>query len=240
MYFLGKPIVEIDQIDTVILDNIILQIQENFLDQFSNRTTAPQLQQGTTLKIISPGKADLLEAVTAVKLKELIFPVVEKYLSSNEMIGYLDISSYGPGTRTAAHLDLLWLHLMSKRIHIPLITNNKCRTAYLSDNGIEIYHMEKGKVYAFNNEIMHVAANFGEADRWHILVDIIDKKLFDFLNSKNLLAEPFIDPSSMHCSDPVLVQYMIDALKGLPVDQEKIIHQIKQATIGVYPFESCY
>lgn len=240
MYFLGKPIVEIDQIELARLDNIVLQIQENFLDQFSNRTTAPQLQQGTTLKIISPGTADLLDADAASKLKEIILPVVEKYVSPSEVIGYLDISSYGPGTRTAAHLDLLWLHLMSKRIHIPLITNAKCQTAYLSSNGIETYHMEKGKVYVFNNEIMHVAANFGDATRWHILVDIIDQKLFDFLNGKKLLAEPFIDPSSMHCSDPVLVQYMIDALKGLPVDQEKIIYQIKQATIGVYPFESCY
>lgn len=240
MYFPGKPIVEIDQIDTDILDDIILQIQHNFLDQFSNRTTAPQLQQGTTLKIISPGKADLLDVEAADQLKKIILPIVEKYVSSSEMIGYLDISSYGPGTRTAAHLDLLWLHLMSKRIHIPLITNSKCQTAYLSGNGIETFHMEKGKVYFFNNEIMHIAANFGNVDRWHILVDVIDKKLFDFLNGKNLLAEPFIDSNSMHCSDPMLVQYMIDALNGIPVDQEKIKYQIKQATIGVYPFESCY
>lgn len=54
---------------------------------------------------------------------------------------------------------------LTKRIHIPLITNDKCFMAIEDRN----YYLEPGKIYLTNTTLRHTAVNASESLRVHIV-----------------------------------------------------------------------
>jgi aspartyl/asparaginyl beta-hydroxylase (cupin superfamily) len=76
-------------------------------------------------------------------------------------------------------------HRYSKRVHLPLTTNCDC----FLDVEENSFHLERGKLYEFNNLKLHRSKNFGETNRVHIIVDII--KLDTLAKCKDLFAEKF-------------------------------------------------
>jgi hypothetical protein len=58
------------------------------------------------------------------------------------------------------------------RLHIPLITNNKCR---FTADGQSLY-MQPGKAYAVWTQIWHQIRNDSDEDRFHLICDFYDTK----------------------------------------------------------------
>ncbi len=69
------------------------------------------------------------------------------------------IMKSNPKTCLSMHQDL------TKRIHIPLITNEKCFMAIEDRN----YYLEPGKIYLTNTTLRHTAVNASENYRVHIV-----------------------------------------------------------------------
>jgi hypothetical protein len=69
------------------------------------------------------------------------------------------IMKSNPKTCLSIHQDL------TKRIHIPLITNDKCFMAIEDRN----YYLEPGKIYLTNTTLRHTAVNASESLRVHIV-----------------------------------------------------------------------
>jgi hypothetical protein len=69
------------------------------------------------------------------------------------------IMKSNPKTCLSMHQDL------TKRIHIPLITNDKCFMAIEDRN----YYLEAGKIYLTNTTLRHTAVNASDTYRVHIV-----------------------------------------------------------------------
>lgn len=80
-----------------------------------------------------------------------------------------------PGRSLIPHIDVYWFHKESRRIHVPILTNNN---AMLTFEG-RPYHLELGKVYEINNRILHSGYNNGETDRIHLILDMMPIDVFD-------------------------------------------------------------
>ncbi len=68
-----------------------------------------------------------------------------------------------PGSCYSYHYDF------SKRIHIPLITNEYCK---FFDKDWNNYHLKVGKVYLTDTTQCHTAGNFGKEKRVHIVMAV--------------------------------------------------------------------
>lgn len=74
------------------------------------------------------------------------------------------------------HVDSDEHFIKTRRIHIPIVTNDKCN--FRVDN--EIVQMKQGEIWEINNAYkIHGVINNGDTDRIHLLIDykILDKKI---------------------------------------------------------------
>lgn len=85
-----------------------------------------------------------------------------------------EIATLPPDTIIKLHYDGKWSHKSSRRIHIPIMTNNKCDNTWLNTT----LKMEPGKVYEINNRVLHGARNKGDTYRTHIVIDFIDPEIY--------------------------------------------------------------
>jgi hypothetical protein len=72
------------------------------------------------------------------------------------------------GKRVASHVDKAEAFKNYHRIHIPILTNEKC----FFEVDEEVIHMKEGEVWEINNsEKAHSVQNQGDSDRIHLLID---------------------------------------------------------------------
>ena len=211
MFFKGDPIRVIGHVDASKAQELYNIILEKFNNKWVRRTFA-LMDTSYCLKAISPSKFDILTEEDALQLKEILLPWVEPYVSDSEVIVYLDVSSLPPNAKSKVHIDYSWFHLMSKRIRIPLVTNPRSVFAVLTDIGPKNYNLKVGNVYETNNSVIHTAANLGESPRWHIVADILDKRVYDYFVEQNKLGEWGLHPSINFCLDPKVTAQLDDAL----------------------------
>lgn len=83
-----------------------------------------------------------------------------------------EISCCFPDSSQKFHIDPRIFHRYSKRIHVPLYTN---QDAYLEIEGNR-YHLGENKIYEFNNMKKHRSLNLGKENRIHLILDIIKKE----------------------------------------------------------------
>lgn len=116
-------------------------------------------------------------------LRSLSYPILDDILKifSNSTFIKGEISCCFSNSEQCFHVDPRMFHRFSRRIHLPLVTNSKSFLD-IEDNS---FHLERGKLYEFNNMKLHRSKNLGETHRIHIIVDIIElptlercKKLF--------------------------------------------------------------
>jgi hypothetical protein len=92
-----------------------------------------------------------------------------------------EIATLLPGVKLQAHKDRRWFHTNSRRMHIPLMTNENCwHSGYILKwgEGIELsekYHMPIDTLYELNNVDWHQAGNDGDIPRVHLIVDFMPK-----------------------------------------------------------------
>jgi len=73
--------------------------------------------------------------------------------------------------------------------------------------------MEVGKVYEVNNQVMHLAANLGTEPRWHMIIDIIDKEIYEYLIKSNRLLSKGLDPSINYAFNTHLIEKLNKAVE---------------------------
>lgn len=106
----------------------------------------------------------------------------EKALLEELLVNYLDalfsrsklynttVSLMLPRTYLLEHSD----HVSRERLqtfyklHIPIVTNDK--VGHMWRNSAEVFHMEKGGIYLFDNIRKHSAVNLSSEDRYHLMV----------------------------------------------------------------------
>jgi hypothetical protein len=127
--------------------------------------TLPYPIRNEEQKIYSKDQEKLIESVLPIinQVSEY-FPELVKV--RGEIVNLL------PNKQLVLHRDIYWFHKHSRRIHIPLCTNDGCKQIFEDRE----YHLEVGSVYEINNRIMHSACNRGSSDRVHIILDLMTKE----------------------------------------------------------------
>jgi hypothetical protein len=194
MFLKGQALRSIGNVDIEQIEKLLSIINNDFNDKWVRRGFKI-MEDAYVLKAMTPSNFDTLDEETAVKLKNLLTPLLLPYLNPDETIIYLDISRLPPKVKVLAHIDYLFFHALARRIHIPLTTNDKAVFGVLIDKKIETHHMNVGEIYEVNNMCLHMAGNFGDTDRWHIIADVIDNDTLAFLKKKDLVNEWVFHPS---------------------------------------------
>jgi hypothetical protein len=68
------------------------------------------------------------------------------------------------------HKDLLEYGKLLHRVHLPLVTNDRC---FFSEANV-VYRMRFGEVWFFDAATMHSAASFSDERRLHLILDFAD------------------------------------------------------------------
>jgi hypothetical protein len=124
--------------------------------------TLPYIVSSVTNNINSLEKQGLIDAAQLICEQVIkIFP--------NHTIVRGEIATILPGTYLKMHEDGFWFHKKSKRIHVPIYTNDKCKQIIEQ----RLYHFNEGIIYELNNRIKHSAINSGETSRTHIILDLL-------------------------------------------------------------------
>lgn len=209
MFFYGEPIKVIDDnLDLIELENLRLEIDRLFSDKWKHRSLN-LMTESLVLKAITPFNIDRQELEDETTLRNLLLPLVEKYVGEDETIVYLDVSSLPPGAKSLVHFDYMWMHMATRRIRIPLSTNPQSlfvlKSGHQAYSGVKNYNLKVGKVYETNNQCLHYAHNRGNTQRWHIAMDVMDKDLFKFIQKKNLMTAVAVDPVVTASLDPLVI-----------------------------------
>ena len=84
-----------------------------------------------------------------------------------------EIATLNPSAELDLHRDRRWFHANSRRMHIPLITNENCVHVGVINEQAETYHMDVDYLYELNNIDLHKASNAGTVPRIHLIVDFM-------------------------------------------------------------------
>ena len=84
-----------------------------------------------------------------------------------------------PNSKLGWHIDPRMFHTMSNRLHIPLVTNERCNQLWVD----QTLHMEVGYLYELNNGVLHSAENFGIVSRCHLILDVMPAADLDRISS---------------------------------------------------------
>jgi hypothetical protein len=129
------------------------------------------LKNGRTIKVFQN------DIVIHQETHEAIEPIIgflAKYFPGRSVIR-VEIATLLPGSKLNWHSDKPEVnhdfHNYSHRLHVPLTTNENCFQLYRNEAP---QHLEVGSVYELNNINVHSASNFGERERSHLIVDMVD------------------------------------------------------------------
>jgi aspartyl/asparaginyl beta-hydroxylase (cupin superfamily) len=80
-----------------------------------------------------------------------------------------EVINMSPHSRIRTHKDVSDLLYLSRRFHIPIITNKKC--IFIVEE--QKFHLEEGNLYELNNRRFHSVENFSDENRIHLIIDIL-------------------------------------------------------------------
>jgi Aspartyl/Asparaginyl beta-hydroxylase len=85
-----------------------------------------------------------------------------------------EVAGLGSDKKVLPHKDIRWFHEHSKRIHVPIVTNDECFNIFEDRE----YHFVEANIYEINNRIVHYARNSGKSLRIHLIMDVISPELY--------------------------------------------------------------
>lgn len=91
-----------------------------------------------------------------------------------------------PGQNVYPHIDPRYYHAYGKRIHLPLKINPLSYHVHfnpLNNYDMMFSKMKEGMIIDFDNITPHSAFNYGDANRIHIITDIVKKPIIEKLKS---------------------------------------------------------
>jgi hypothetical protein len=107
-------------------------------------------------------------------LYNLVLPIVtELETQHNGKHGRIFLAKLFAHKAISPHADWQEYLLVSRRNHIPIITNTNVHFTV----GDETKVMKTGEVWEINNSKVHSVVNDGEDDRVHLIIDIIPNEL---------------------------------------------------------------
>lgn len=212
MLFDGPLVRRVADIDIGLISATLEQVETRYYNQWLSRT---KLDIGTkVLKIIAPlPNVDLLSPDEQEALRVIMKPLLDTIpIGDNETICYADISNLHAGASLKLHFDNVWLHVLSRRIHIPLKTNILAKMGFLiARNEVQVEHFALGGIYEVNNTHPHSARNGGTDERLHLIVDIIDKDSMKFIEKTWM--NPVVAPSINWVWGDISYHHMTKALE---------------------------
>ncbi len=81
-----------------------------------------------------------------------------------------------PGQNVYPHIDPRYYHIYGKRIHLPLLVNDRSYHVHFNpenEYNMEFSKMSQGMIIDFDNITPHSAFNYGDTNRIHIICDIV-------------------------------------------------------------------
>lgn len=146
------------------------------LDEFSRKEIS--LVEGRLCMI--PCLLSRAEQLDKTPAREILWsgvkPIVEfvQNLFPNFKMVRGEIVNLTPGRSLTPHIDVHWFHSVSKRIHVPVVSNSESFLTFEN----RPYHLQPGKVYEINNRITHSGFNSGSTDRVHVIIDLMSRDVF--------------------------------------------------------------
>jgi hypothetical protein len=115
-------------------------------------------------------------------------PYLTGVLRSTFNLGHLRfarLAKLTPGSVLVPHRDYLELEHDLTRVHVPLVTDDRCFSA--EEN--TVYQMRSGEVWFIDATQIHSAANFSKKARTHLILDFTEVERLD-----TVLARPALGP----------------------------------------------
>jgi hypothetical protein len=206
---------QIDVIDPQLLSNLKEHVDRDFSTKWVRRTLN-LMPDSYCLKAITPSQIDVLDSADAEHLRELLVPLVTPYVKPGEKLVYLDINNLPAKAECLPHIDHALMHVLSRRLHIPLWTNPNAHFALRSREGNKNFNLGVGNVYEVNNQILHAVGNYGKDDRWHIIIDVMDEVIHDQLLKSGRLFSIAVDGIINFSYDPNITIKLMDTLRSPP------------------------
>jgi hypothetical protein len=163
--------------DIAEIKNKILKLEEEWMFDTSRQELFDVHKETTTVfltdydldwELHKPYAGTIREPESELyRLVEPIIKDLEKL--HNGRVGRVIFPKLKAGKKIDAHVDSGDYLNVSRRHHIPIITNNN--VFFLIDNGA--LNMLEGECWEINNMHLHEVINNSEQDRVHLLIDII-------------------------------------------------------------------
>ena len=172
--FFDDDLKEISNIPSNVLENLTNQIK--FIDwnlSDFDRQEVTLVEGRLCLLPFLISKADQLTTTSSrKKIWDSTLPIIEfiKDILPEGKIIRGEVVNLIPDRSLTPHLDVYWFHRESRRIHIPITTNDQCFLTFEDRQ----YHLPVGSIYEINNRIIHSAFNNGMTNRVHVILDIMD------------------------------------------------------------------
>lgn len=80
-----------------------------------------------------------------------------------------------PNSRIRTHKDTSDLLYVSRRFHIPIITNKDC-TFIVEEQS---FHLQEANIYELNNRRYHSVQNFSDQNRVHLIIDVLPNEYIE-------------------------------------------------------------
>ena len=172
----------INNFGAVVIDNIKKEITE-YVDEWLIDTSRQEMYQThektfmyqlkeldydwnlkDKIKSTSPNNFKTKEANDEVKnIYKKLEDIVEGKVIRSEVINML------PNSRIRTHKDRTNLLYISRRFHIPILTNKLC--TFIVER--EIFQLESSNIYELNNRKYHSVQNGSNQNRVHLIVDVL-------------------------------------------------------------------
>lgn len=108
-----------------------------------------------------------LKTKNAIEEIQYIYKNLESYVQGKVIRS--EIINMSPNSSIRTHKDRGDLLYLSRRFHIPIITNPMC--TFTVDG--KVFYLEEGNVYELNNRRYHSVQNSSNKNRIHLIIDVL-------------------------------------------------------------------
>jgi hypothetical protein len=116
------------------------------------------------IKSTSPNNFKTKEANKEIKkIYETLESLAQGKVIRSELINMV------PNSRIKTHKDKGELLYVSRRFHVPIITNEKCIFTVEKES----FYLKEGNIYELNNRKYHSVENSSDQNRIHLIVDVL-------------------------------------------------------------------
>lgn len=169
------------QVPKDLCDGIRVQLADvAWTEQRYNRNE-PTLKQGLVIEMpyhVTNFYTLDIDSPLAQAVSLLINWIQQRHLNNSFLPIRCEIASLPPKASLDPHRDEAWFHSHSRRLHVPLFTNERCWHYSMIGDEEYVYHMNTDVLYELNNINTHSAVNHGDQHRIHVIADFMPQDFF--------------------------------------------------------------